>query len=220
MLFLCIFFCIVSATYIKYQKIRNNRTKRFRTYHKSLFGFLFPLITLAWVGCLPRRNRFIRNQVSQQLIWRHTVSLSYQSWWSMLPSMTISLCQTTVSGDDRFQQKSGAPCIFLRLRWENFPSFPIFPQFSTNIAGMGTFHHSSLIVISSYINGIQPTSIWNHFIHSFLPLSFTTSPYLSPVAFLPFPIIFGISHYTHSSFPHLSSPTVFPIFLHSPISYS
>ena len=79
---------------------------------------------------------------------------------------------------------------------------------------MGTFHHSSLIVISSYINGIQPTSIWNHFIHSFLPLSFTTSPYLSPVAFLPFPIIFGISHYTHSSFPHLSSPTVFPIFLH------
>ena len=94
------------------------------------------------------------------------------------------------------------------------PPFPIFPQFSTNIAGMGTFHHSSLIVISSYINGIQPTSIWNHFIHSFLPLSFTTSPYLSPVAFLPFPIIFGISHYTHSSFPHLSSPTVFPIFLH------
>ena len=60
---------------------------------------------------------------------------------------------------------------------------------------------------------LQPTSNWNHFIHSFLPLSFTTSPSLSLVAFPPFPIISGISHYTHSSFPHIYSLTVFPIFL-------
>ena len=63
-----------------------------------------------------------------------------------------------------------------------------------------------LIRITSFINDIQSTSISNHFIHAFLPLS----TLLSLDAFLSFPIISCISHFVHLPF---LSITVFPIFL-------
>ena len=47
----------------------------------------------------------------------------------MLPSMTISLCQMTVSGDDRFRQKTGAPFVFLRFEKKTYLLFPFFHSF-------------------------------------------------------------------------------------------
>ena len=77
---------------------------------------------------------------------------------------------------------------------EEIPLSPNFPQFWIIITGRGTFHHSPLILFSSFISDMQLTSIWNHFIHSFLPLPCRTSPPF-PLCIFFFPlIIFGTSH--------------------------
>ena len=67
-------------------------------------------------------------------------------------------------------------------------------------------HHSSLICVSS---DMQPTSIWNHSIHSFLRLPCRTSPPFLSLHFLYFLIVSGTSHCVHHHFLVFSLITSF-----------